>query len=170
MWFKKMYLKAVAFVLALIPKKDVPVVGPSPTTNTITAEDLDLVIRVVNNIRNAVASPLAVLITDLVPTTVDDHIRVALERGLPVLLAGLMFARQVLEKSKEGGVAEKEGETINDLLAKVRFSDKPDQDALWHTLASRLLVILSDGKVSWSEAVQVLEYYYKNEFGKQLAA
>lgn len=168
MWFKKMYLKAVTFVLALIPKKDVPVVEPSASTSSITAEDLDLVIRVVNNIRSAVASPLAVLLTDLIPTTIDDTIRLTLVRGLPVLLAGLMFARQVLEKPQEG--AEQEGETINELLAKVRFSDKPDQDALWHTLASRLLVVLSNGKVSWSEAVQILEYYYKNEFGRQLAA
>ncbi len=163
MWFKKMYLKAVAFVLALIPKKNVPVVGPSPVTHTITGEDLDLVIQIVNNIRSAVASPLAVLITDLIPTTIDDNIRVALVRGLPVLIAGLMFARQALEKPGEGA-------TINDLLDKVKFSDKPDQDALWHALASRLLIILSDGKVTWSEAVQILEYYYKNGYGKQIAA
>lgn len=163
MWFKNMYLKAVAFVLALIPKKNVPVVEPSPSTRTVTAEDLDLVIQIVNNVRSAVASPLAILITDLIPTTIDDNIRVALVRGLPVLIAGLMFARQALEKPEEGT-------NINDLLDKVKFSDKPDQDALWHTLASRLLIILSDGKVTWSEAVQVLEYYYKNGYGKQVAA
>jgi len=163
MWFKKMYLKAVAFVLALIPKKDVPVVEPSPNTRTITGEDLDLVIQIVNNVRLAVASPLAILATDLIPTTIDDTIRMALARGLPVLLAGLMFARQALEKPEEGT-------TINDLLDKVKFSDKPDQDALWHALASRLLIILSDGKVTWSEAVQILEYYYKNGYGKQIAA
>ena len=163
MWFKNMYLKAVAFVLALIPKKNVPVVEPSPSTRTVTAEDLDLVIQIVNNIRSAVASPLAILITDLIPTTIDDTIRVALVRGLPVLIAGLMFARQALEKPEEGA-------DINDLLGKVKFSDKPDQDALWHALASRLLIILSDGKVTWSEAVQILEYYYKNGYGKQVAA
>lgn len=163
MWFKNMYLKAVAFVLALIPKKNVPVVEPSPSTRTVTAEDLDLVIQIVNNVRSAVASPLAILITDLIPTTIDDNIRVALVRGLPVLIAGLMFARQALEKPEEGT-------NINDLLDKVKFSDKPDQDALWHTLASRLLIILSDGKVTWSEAVQVLEYYYKNGYGKPIAA
>lgn len=164
MWFKKMYLKALAFVLALTPKKDVPVVGPPDTTsNAVTQQELDNVIEIVNKVRSAVASPLAVLLTDLIPTTVDDTVRLALANGLPVLLAGLMFAKEVL-----GGKDQQAA--MDELLAKVRFSDKADQDALWHALASRLLIILSDGKVTWSEAVQILEYYYKNEFGRQIAA
>ncbi len=160
MWFKKIYLKAVAFVLTLIPKNNVSVVVPPDTTsNAVTQQELDDVIQLVNNVRSAVASPLAVLITDLIPTTIDDAVRLALANGLPVLLAGLMFAKQLLAAPTQEAAME-------DLLAKVRFSDKADQDALWHALASRLLIILSDGKVTWSEAVQILEYYYKNEFGK----
>lgn len=164
MWFKKIYLKAVAFVLTLIPKKNVPVVVPPDTTsNTVTQQELDDVIQIVNNVRSAMTSPLAVLLTDLIPTTIDDTIRLALVNGLPVLLAGLMFAKEVLGSKDQQAV-------INELLAKVRLSDKADQDALWHALAARLLMILSDGKVTWSEAIQIIEYYYKNGYGTQIAA
>jgi len=163
MWFKKMYLKAVAFVLNLLPKKDVPVVGPSQEAYAITEQDLDHVIEIVNNVRRVAASPVVVLLTDLIPTTIDDTIRLALVNGLPVLLTGLTFAKQLL-------AGQDKDTAISELLAHVSFSDKADQDALWHALAARLLMILSDGKVTWSEAVQVLEYYYKNGYGKQLAA
>ncbi len=164
MWFKTMYLKAVAFVLALIPKKDVPVVVPSdPVSTAITQQELDNVIELVSRVRQALASPLAVLVTDLIPTTIDNTIRIALVGGLPVLFAGLIFAKEVLS-GKDNDAA------MDELLAKVRFSDKPDQDALWHALASRLLLILSDGRVTWSEAVQIIEYYYKNGYGTLVAA
>jgi hypothetical protein len=164
MWFKNMYLKAVAFVLSLIPKKDLPVVVPPDQVSTaITQQELDNVIKIVNQVRQALASPLAVLVTDLIPTTIDNTIRIALVNGLPVLLAGLMFAKEVL-----GGKDQQAA--MDELLAKVKFSDKADQDALWHALASRLLLILSDGRVTWSEAVQIIEYYYKNGYGTPVAA
>lgn len=37
------------------------------------------------------------------------------------------------------------------------------KNAFYHSLASMLLNDLADGKITWSEAVELCEYYYKNK-------
>lgn len=131
-------------------------------TTTTTSQPADIVesdvqeaIAIVNNVKSALASKGAVLITSLIPGTVDDEIRETLVNDLPAVVAGLTFATGLLTGSDKST-------QINALLANVKLSDKADQDALFHSLAARVLTIVSGGKVSWSNAVMAIEYYYSN--------
>ncbi|QTE36025.1 hypothetical protein J3L18_23215 [Mucilaginibacter gossypii] len=126
---------------------------------TVTVDEIDHVIKIVENIKKAVNSPFAILATTLIPGTIDDAIRTKLSDFLPQLLAGLTFA-------KDSKVSYNSETVLDDLLKKIRFSDKEDQDALYHSMASRLLIIVSDGRVTWTEAIGAVEYYFKNIFLK----
>lgn len=131
------------------PDKEVPF--------DIEAFDIDHAITIVNNVRNAMASPLAVLITDLIPGTVDDKIRQTLVDELPKVAAALTYSKSLLDNWN--------GQTVlNAVLGTVKAADKPEQDAFAHNLAARILMIVSDGKVNWSLAVQAVEYYFKYIF------
>jgi hypothetical protein len=126
---------------------------------TVTVDEIDNVINIVENIKKAVNSPFAVLATTLIPGTIDDAIRTKLADFLPKLLAGLTFA-------KDSNVTYNSETVLDELMKKIKFSDKEDQDALYHSMASRLLIIVSDGRVTWTEAIGAVEYYFKNIFLK----
>lgn len=48
-------------------------------------------------------------------------------------------------------------------LAELHISSDRAKDAFYHSIASLLLLDMADGKISWSEAVELVEFYYKNQ-------
>ncbi|MGZ3753585.1 MAG: hypothetical protein ACXVAY_01420 [Mucilaginibacter sp.] len=161
-----------ASIKALFAKKtDVAVGDPIVTKNgatqqstVVTQSDADIAeadvakaIAIVQNIKKAVGSPIAVLITDLIPGDVDNAIRQTLVDDLPAILAGLTFADSLLTGSDKST-------QINTLLANVRFAKEDNLNALYHTLAAKVLMIVSGDTVSWSNAVMAVEYYFTHIF------
>ncbi|MEZ2337688.1 hypothetical protein AB6735_18725 [Mucilaginibacter sp. RCC_168] len=152
----KMAWAAICAAIRLKPKAK-PVDPDTVLPFDIDVADIDHAIIIVNNVRNAMASPLAALITNLIPGTIDDKIRQALIDNLPKVAAALVYSKDLLNHW--------DGQTVlNAVLGTVKTADKPEQDAFAHNLAARILMIVSDGKVNWSLAVQVVEYYFKNIF------
>src|SRR6185437_12919834 len=161
------FKKVLAFIAGVFSAKAtvatvVNQVAPNTTaavTTTSTApadvaiEDVQKAIDIVNGVKKALASPVAALITDLIPTTIDDNIRQTLVNDLPVVAAGLAFVKDVLSMDRSTALSQ--------VLAAIRFSDKPNLDAFYHTLAAKVLQIISGGKVSWSQAVMAVEYVLK---------
>lgn len=157
-------LKAIgAYLLKLISRKPTVIVAlpeiPGATKEILEA-DLEHAIQIVNNIKAVMESPGAVIITSLIPGTIDNTIREKIVSGAPQLVAGLLFAKHLLDEPDDAN------KQLADLLKRIKFSDKPDQDALWHNMAARMLMMVSDGKVTWSEAVMAVEYYFRNVFFK----
>lgn len=136
-----------------LPNVNTTVITATGTPQEVMEEDTAKAVAIVTNVKNALASPIAILVTDLIPGTLDNTIREQLVDGLPGLIAGLTFAEGVLKTSDKSA-------QLNALLSNIKFSDKPSLDALWHTLAARVLMIVSGGSVSWSNAVIAVEYYF----------
>lgn len=130
-----------------------------PADIAITTAEIDLVINVVNKVKSVVNNPIIGLIIDFTPTGIDNAVRDKINQAIPDLLAGLTFSKGVAGLHDDGRPLE-----ITDFLNKVKFSDDPDKDSLFHVLAARLIVVVSDGKVTWSEAVSVVELYFKQIF------
>lgn len=128
-----------------------------PDNISISREMLDHCLTIVNNIKSVVNNPVTVLLTDIIPGSIDNLIRQKISDTLPVILAGLTFSKHFLD-------TEDKNVLIDDLLNKIHFADDPDKDALYHSLAARLIVVASDGKVTWSEAAQLVEIYFKQFF------
>jgi len=61
-------------------------------------------------------------------------------------------------------------DNLNDQLQLILNALKLSSDEIkaekYHVLASKILVILSDGKITWSEAVVFTEWYYQNVYKK----
>ncbi|MEO7212655.1 hypothetical protein [Mucilaginibacter sp.] len=139
---------AWAFVCSILPGKPTPA-STDKIPDGITEADIEHAIVIVNNIRAGLASPLAVILTDLIPTTVDNRIREVLVAELPVMAGILTYAKdQLFHKS----------------MVVVSEADKVAQDAFAHNMAARILMVFGGGKVNWSLAVQAVEYYLKNVF------
>ena len=127
------------------------------TPAEVADTDLTAAITIVNNLKNALASPLAVLITDLIPGTIDDTIREELVTDLPVLAADLANVQVAITADKSA--------QLSNVLAAIKASPNFVYDAFFHSLAATLLTRISQGKnITWSVAVMSVEYFFKNLF------
>jgi len=124
---------------------------------------LPIVITVVQNIKNFTDSPVADVITALIPGDVDDRIRERLEDYLPKILMELNMLNtcQALPDANA---------QLQCILQNLKLSSDSAKDIYYHGLASLILTDLSDGKLSWSDCVGIAEYYYKNIWKEQPAA
>jgi len=162
----KNILKSIAGFFAgiyqAVVKGGDPTIVKLPDSMAITPELIDHCINTVNIIKRIVNNPVAILITDLTPIQLDNNIRLKIAEALPAILAGLTFEKDALTNASDNNVL------VNDLLSKVRLADDADKDALYHALTARLIMIVSDGTVTWSETVGMLEIYFKQLFGKAI--
>lgn len=122
---------------------------------------LPIVITVVQNIKNFVDSPVADVITALIPGDLDDQIRGKLQAFLPKILLELSMLNtcQALPDTNS---------QLQCILQNLKLSSDSTKDIYYHGLASLILTDLSDGKLSWTDAVGIAEYYYKNIWKEQL--
>ncbi|MBD1394263.1 hypothetical protein [Mucilaginibacter glaciei] len=155
---KTFFKVAWAVITSLFASKPKPV-STDGIPDGISIAEVEHAIVIVNNVRAAMASPLAVVITDLIPGTIDNTIREQLVKQLPVVSAGLTYAKNLIGKFPDGMV-------LNSALNTVKESDQADQDAFAHNLAARMLMIVTGGRINWSNAVMAVEYYFKNLYLK----
>lgn len=161
-------LKAIGRAFAWVYNKVVKGGNPTvqlPADLQITPAEIDECIKAVNIVKSVVDSGAVVLITDLTPISMDNEVRLAISNALPGVLAGLTFAKQEIAAAQLNDT-----DAVNAALAKIKMSDNPDKDSLYHALCARLIMIASNGKVSWSDAVSILELYFKNMFGITIPA
>jgi hypothetical protein len=148
----------IGAVIKKITGKSNDVIVQLPENVAITPAEVDQVIAIVNQVKSVVDNPVTVLLTDLIPTTIDNDIRERVSAAIGPVTAGLTF---LTEWQQANADHQKLTETA---LASVRFSDDASKNAFYHSLAARLIIIVSDGKVTWSEAVSFIEVYFKQAF------
>jgi hypothetical protein len=115
---------------------------------------LPVVINVLNAAKALTDADTEDLIGKLAGTAgadVEDKIRTA----LPKILIELKLVDAALQ-------TETPDQIIAAAFANLRLSSDDAKNAFYHSIAALLLQDLSDGQVSWSEAVELVEFYYKN--------
>lgn len=110
-------------------------------------------IDVVEQIKNFVNSPATPFITALIPGTIDDKIVTALRANLPKVL-------QVLKIADGCSSLADPDEIIQCAIKALKQYDSDGQKAAYHSIASLLSVYLSDGKLTWKEAVHLAQAVY----------
>lgn len=99
------------------------------------------------------------IITTLIPGTVDDAIKVKLRQMLPNIVVELQ-----LVKATQGL---KDPDQI--MLAAVKVIQQLDGDyksAFLHNLSIMAAQVAADGKLTWSDAVFLMEWYYNTKVKK----
>lgn len=114
-------------------------------------------VSVTENIKNFVESPIADILTAIIPGNVDDHIKTILRNQLPAILIKLKLAEQCADLT--------DPEKITDCAVKCLQSLSPNiKGAFLHNLSVLIAQVAADGKLSWEDGAYVMEWYYQHHF------
>ncbi|MFB9843005.1 hypothetical protein [Mucilaginibacter ginsenosidivorans] len=112
---------------------------------------------VTENIKKFTDSPAADVLTAIIPGDIDDKIKDLLRAKLPAILAELKLADSCAGLTDPAA--------ITSCAVKVLQGIGGDtQSAFLHNLAILVAEVAADGKLSWSDGVYLLEWYYKHEY------
>jgi hypothetical protein len=125
----------------------------------VAEEVIPVGIEVVEKIKLVMDSPLAPVITALIPGQVDDLVAAKVKEYLPDILLKLKIADECSKKATND-------EIIQCALAHLRQYHPTARKAYFLTIASMLSQALADGKLSWAEIVMITQYTYENRYNK----
>jgi len=114
-------------------------------------------VLLVQNVKNFIASPAADVLTAIIPGNVDDNIKTLLRGALPKILNDMLLFQSTLGLTDPNEIA---AEALKVLAA----LDPKVSAAFMHNLSIMVAQVAADGKLTWSDGVYILQYYYKNEF------
>ena len=118
-------------------------------------------VLVTENIKNFVDSPAMDVLTTIIPGDLDDDIKTWLRSKLQAILTELKLA-----DSCNGLTGP---EQITTCAIKVlQGLDGDVKSSFLHSLSILIAQVAADGKLTWSDGVTILEWYYQNEY-KQVA-
>lgn len=106
-----------------------------------------------SQVDDVVLSVLKILIPNI-PDEQVDKVKGKIEEALPKLLLELNLVNSIANTDDIN-------KQLQMVLDHLKLSSDDVKAEKYHTLASKLLMILSDGKVTWGEAVIFTEWYYQ---------
>ncbi len=128
-----------------------------------TRQWVPIAVNVVEGIKVVMDTPVDDVVLSIVKLAIPggaddvviDKIKSTVEQWLPKIL---------LELKLVDGIAniDDPNEQLKAILAQLKLSSDETKNIIYSGLASVILEKLSDGKLSWSDAGAISEYYYKN--------
>jgi hypothetical protein len=118
---------------------------------------LQIGITVTENIKNFVDSPVADIVTSIIPGNIDDAIKDKLRSSLPILLTELKLVESSLNLTQPGLI-------IKTAASVIQAMDKNIKPGILHQLSILIAQIAADGKLSWSDGVLLSQWYYEHKF------
>jgi hypothetical protein len=153
----KLFLaKMLAFIAGMWKKLDSLVDKLAPVAIKIVDE-----IKKVNE--STTGDIIDLILSKAIPGTADDVaidiIRAKLKEILPKILLGLNMSESIAN-------IQDPNEQLKAIIAAINMSPDEVKNAHYHTLCAMILQAAADGKLSWSESVQIAEFYYTNIYKK----
>lgn len=123
-----------------------------------------IAINVIDGIKTVNGSPagdiIELIMSKLIPGTADDAIidlvRKWLTKNLPIIATDLKIIDSVANTDDIN-------EQLKAICNAINVSSDATKNIIYHTLASKILETLSDGKITWGEAVMLSQFYYDNK-------
>lgn len=112
---------------------------------------------VTENIKNFVDSPTADVLTAIIPGNIDDEIKNWLRAKLPQILTELKLADSCSGLTDPSQITACAIKVLQGL-------DGDIKSAFLHNLSILIAQVASDGKLTWSDGVYILQWYYQNEY------
>jgi len=112
---------------------------------------------VTENIKTFVDSPTADVLTAIIPGDIDDEIKNWLRAKLPAILTELKLADSCSALTDPSAITVCAVKVLQGLDADV-------QSSFLHSLSVLIAGVASDGKLSWSDGVYLLQWYYEHEY------
>ena len=98
------------------------------------------------------------ILNQVLPETQDEALKMLrskLSELLPEILNNLVLINDISS-------IQDEQQKIKSIILAINFSDDTVKNAFYHSLSVLIVEALADGELTWSESVQIAEYYYKN--------
>jgi hypothetical protein len=114
-------------------------------------------VSVTQNIKSILNSPDIDILTALIPGDIDDKVKQALRSGIPIILFDLKLADTCSELTDPQEI------TICAIKA-LQSLDGDIKSAFLHTFSVLVTQLAADGKLSWGDAVCIVEWYYQHRF------
>jgi hypothetical protein len=114
-------------------------------------------VTVTENIKNFVDSPVADIITALIPGETDNQVKEALRKALPVILVQLRLADQCSTASSPDQITACAIKTLQSLTGNLK-------SASLHSLSVLIAQVAADGKLTWEEGAYIMEWYYQHRY------
>jgi hypothetical protein len=114
-------------------------------------------VEVTEAIKVFVDSPAADILTAIIPGDADDEIKDWLRAKLPEILTELKLADSCSGLTDPSQITACAIKVLQGL-------DGDISNAFLHSLSILVAQVAADGKLSWSDGVYLLEWYYQNEY------
>jgi len=114
-------------------------------------------VAVTEAVKTFVDSPAADVLTAIIPGDLDDELKDLLRAKLPGILAELKLADSC------SGLTDPSQITACAIKV-LQGIDGDVSSAFLHNLSILVAQVAADGKLTWSDGVYILEWYYQNEF------
>ena len=108
-------------------------------------------------IKTFVDSPAADVLTAIIPGDIDDEIKVLLRDKLPAILTELKLADSC-------GVLTDPNQITACAIQVLQGLDSDIKSAFFHNLSIFIAQVAANGKLTWSDGVMLLEWYYQNQY------
>lgn len=116
-------------------------------------------VQLVENLKVVINSPVADVITAIIPGNLDDITKEAMRKALPIVLQDLKIAQDCIGDTPEV-IAQK-------ALAAMAAYSKGDKQKAYTDIAAKLADYISnDHKLDWGEISSLIVYTYKEFFVK----
>ncbi|MGZ3819718.1 MAG: hypothetical protein ACXVB6_03940 [Mucilaginibacter sp.] len=112
---------------------------------------------VTENIKNFTDSPAADILTAIIPGDIDDEIKNWLRAKLPAILTELKLADSCAALTDPAAITACAIKVLQGLDGDIR-------SAFLHDLSILIANVAADGKLSWSDGVYILEWYYQHQY------
>ena len=112
---------------------------------------------ITENIKRFVDSPLADVLTNIIPGNLDDRIKQALRNGLPAILNNLKLTKNCEDLNNPQELTACAIKVLQNMDAGIK-------SIYLHNVSVLIAQLAADGKLSWSDGVCIVEWYYQNKY------
>ena len=116
-----------------------------------------IAVEVTNALKGIVQSPVADMITALIPGEADDIMKAKLRIVLPKVAAHVGIAHGILQASG------KHHEMLAGIVDYVKTLNPNAQTLFWIEFSGHVNLALADGKVSFAEAITLAQYVFAEQ-------
>lgn len=121
-------------------------------------------VLVVDNIRKFVDSPIADVITTLIPGDVDDKVKILLREHLPKVFAEMKLVEQCGQLTDPNEIVFCGIRTLQQISGD--WLKDGARKNFYDSLAVLLAQVAADGKLDWDDAKLIEKWYYDNKHNK----
>lgn len=116
-------------------------------------------VQVVEAIKAVIDSPVADILTAVIPSGIDDAVKDQLRKYLPMVLQQLRIAEECMSLNEPDKI-------IACAITALQKYEGVAKHAQYLNIAAMLTNCLSDGKLTWTEVIHLVQYTYDELYKK----